>query len=74
MFRLADVLFFHGRPILPDSPRPLNNAKTAGSVEGNRRAAALFNKPHHPTTRSRPVSMIFRNSNTNPAIHARPRF
>jgi hypothetical protein len=45
MFRLADVLFFHGRPILPDSPRPLNNAKTAGSVEGNRRAAALFNKP-----------------------------
>ena len=40
----------------------------------NRREAALFNKTHHPTTRSRPVSMTFRNYNTNPAIHIRPRF
>lgn len=32
------------------------------------------NKPHHPTTRSPSVSMIFRNSNTNPVIHFRPRF
>jgi hypothetical protein len=31
------------------------------------------NKPHHPTPRSRPVSMISRNYNTNPVIHARPR-
>jgi hypothetical protein len=39
----------------------------------NRRAAALFNKPHHPTTRSRSVYMIFRNYNLNPVIHVRPR-
>jgi hypothetical protein len=27
------------------------------------------NKTNHPTTRSRPVSMILRNYNINPAIH-----
>jgi hypothetical protein len=32
------------------------------------------NKTHHPTTRSRTVSMTFRNYKTNPAIHLRPRF
>jgi hypothetical protein len=30
-------------------------------------------KPHHPTTRSRSVSMTFRNYKINPVIHARPR-
>jgi hypothetical protein len=35
----------------------------SGSVQCNRRAAALFNKPHHPTASSRSLSMISRNYN-----------
>jgi ABC-type thiamine transport system ATPase subunit len=32
------------------------------------------NKPRHATTTSRPVSMIFRNYNTNAVIDVRPRW
>jgi len=41
---------------------------TGGSIEPNAK------KPRHATPTSRPVSMIFLNYNTNPAIHFRPRF
>jgi len=47
---------------------PFNSAKE------HRRHAALFNKPRHTTTTSRPVSMISRNYNPNPVIDMRRRW
>jgi hypothetical protein len=52
----------------------MNDPATISKLSSlRRREAAPFNKSRHATPISRPVYMIFRNSNLNPVIDARPR-
>ena len=59
-------------PILVTAPTVLLG-KACGSMVVLETSNSEPNKTHHPTTRSRPVSMTSRNYNINPVIHVRPR-